>query len=317
MKRTLGEVQADNLDFATHNYTPRRDREEDWCEVSYFLDKDRASGQFSLWRRRDSTPDDEPLSGGSREEIVPGVRGLKFEYYDGFDWYDEWGDPEGRHKGQTSSLDPANLSGMPEAVRITLWLDPGSRPAKEASSEKDSAEPPLVFQTVARLNLAAISQGSASGSTTSGAGQRQCSETKIFGRQPANQTRFGEPSQSKSNNQCMDRRASVLVGLLWCLALLSVVVIGVLHTASMDLRVVKNYGDKIQAHYLALAGIEKAKALLYQDAITRKRSAQNHSGELYDAPEQFRDVRLGRGQFRVFRQGRRDEGSSIIFRRHR
>src|SRR5258705_3720190 len=109
------------------------------------------------------------------------------------------------------------------------------------------------------------------------------------------------------------RRAAVLVGLLWCLALLSVVVIGVLHTASMDLRVVKNYGDKIQAHYLALAGIEKAKALLYQDAIKRRRSAQNHSGELYDAPEQFRDVRLGRGQFRVFRQGRRDEVSNIIF----
>ena len=171
MKRTLGEVQADNLDFATHNYTPRRAREEDWCEVSYFLDKDRASGQFSLWRRRDSTPDDQPLSGGSREEIVPGVRGLKFEYYDGFDWYDEWGDPEGRHKGQSSSLDPANLSGMPEAVRITLWLDPGSRPAKETSPEKESPEPPLVFQTVARLNLAAISQSSASGSTTSSGGR--------------------------------------------------------------------------------------------------------------------------------------------------
>jgi type II secretion system protein J len=174
MKRTVGEVQADNLDFATHNFTPRRAREADWCEVSYFLDKDRASGQFSLWRRRDATPDDEPLSGGSREEIVPGVRGLKFEYYDGFDWYDEWGDPEGRHKGQISSLDRANLSGMPEAVRITLWLDPGSRPAKEASAkeasaEKDSAEPPLVFQTVARLNLAAISQSSG-GSTISGAG---------------------------------------------------------------------------------------------------------------------------------------------------
>jgi competence ComEA-like helix-hairpin-helix protein len=34
---------------------------------------------------------------------------------------------------------------------------------------------------------------------------------------------------------------------------------------------------------------------------------------LYDAPEQFRDVRLGRGQFRVFRQGRRGEDSNIIF----
>ena len=51
-------------------------------------------------------------------------------------------------------------------------------------------------------------------------------------------------------------RASVLVGLLWCLALLSISVVGVLHTLRIDLLVVKNYGDRIQAHYLALAGIE-------------------------------------------------------------
>ena len=53
----------------------------------------------------------------------------------------------------------------------------------------------------------------------------------------------------------MRQDGSILVGLLWCLALLSVLVIGVLHTARMDLLVVKNYGDRIQAHYLALAGI--------------------------------------------------------------
>ena len=109
------------------------------------------------------------------------------------------------------------------------------------------------------------------------------------------------------------RRGSVLVGLLWCLAVLSVVVIGVLHTARMDLLVVKNYGDRIQAHYLALAGIEKAKALLYQDARERSRSGRHHSGALYDAPEQFRDVAFGRGQFRVFRRGREDEGGGTLY----
>ena len=109
------------------------------------------------------------------------------------------------------------------------------------------------------------------------------------------------------------RRGSVLIGMLWCLALLSVVVIGVLHTARMDLLVVKNYGDRIQAHYLALAGIEKAKALLYQDARERSRSARHHSGALYDAPEQFRDVAFGRGQFRVFRRGREDEGGGTLY----
>jgi competence ComEA-like helix-hairpin-helix protein len=108
-------------------------------------------------------------------------------------------------------------------------------------------------------------------------------------------------------------RGSVLIGLLWCLALLSVVVIGVLHTARMDLLVVKNYGDRIQAHYLALAGIEKAKALLYQDARERSRSGRHHSGALYDAPEQLRDVTFGRGQFRVFRRGRTDEGGGMRY----
>lgn len=111
----------------------------------------------------------------------------------------------------------------------------------------------------------------------------------------------------------MRARASILIGLLWCVALLSIVVISVLHTARMDLIVVKNYGDKIQAHYLALAGIEKAKALLYQNAIERSRNGKNHTDELYNSPEQFRDVSFGRGQFSIFRRARRDEGGGVVF----
>jgi len=109
------------------------------------------------------------------------------------------------------------------------------------------------------------------------------------------------------------RRASVLVGLLWCVALLSLVVVGVLHTSRIDLMAGKNYGDRIQAHYLALAGIEKAKALLYKSAHDRSTSGKNHTGELYNAPDQFRDVSFGRGKFRVFRRGRQDEGGGIIY----
>lgn len=105
----------------------------------------------------------------------------------------------------------------------------------------------------------------------------------------------------------------MLVAVLWCLALLSIIVFGVLHTARMDLMVMKNYGDRVQAHYLALAGIEKAKALLYQDALQRSRSRVNHDGALYNAPEQFRNVTLGRGEFSVFRRGRMDEGGGIIY----
>jgi competence ComEA-like helix-hairpin-helix protein len=109
------------------------------------------------------------------------------------------------------------------------------------------------------------------------------------------------------------QRASVLVGLLWCLALLAVVVIGVLHMSRLDLMVVKNQGDTIQAHYLALAGIEKAKALLYHEMTELKRSAKSHSGALYDAPEEFREIRLGRGQFSVLRQGSAEDGGRIVY----
>lgn len=107
--------------------------------------------------------------------------------------------------------------------------------------------------------------------------------------------------------------ASVLVGLLWCLALLSIVVIGTLHTSRIDLMIEKNYGDRIQAHYLALAGVEKTKALLYRDAQQRARSGRNHTGELYNSPDNFRDVRFGRGQFSIIRDGTEAEGGGIIY----
>ena len=158
MHRTLGEAQADNLDFGTHNYTPRRQGEGDFCQASYFLDQDPVTGQLALWRRRNPRIAPDPLSGGTREEIVRGVAGLKFEYYDGFDWYDTWGDVEGKGKAETSQRSRANLTGMPEAVRITLWLNvkPEAKLTREdTSGDKETVEPPLAFQTVARLNLAA------------------------------------------------------------------------------------------------------------------------------------------------------------------
>ena len=111
----------------------------------------------------------------------------------------------------------------------------------------------------------------------------------------------------------MRNRASILIGLLWCVALLSVIVVGVLHTAQMDLMTGKNFGDKIQARYLALAGIEKAKALLYKEAQDRSHSGKNHTGTLYDDTQDFQEVALGRGTFSVLRRGRDDEGGGVIY----
>lgn len=178
--RMLGEMAADNLDFATHFHTPARPREGDYCQVSYFADKSRKAGTFSLWRRRNPTIAPNPLSGGSREEIARGLLGLKLEYYDGQDWYESWGDANPEKRQKNSAVVAPNLAGMPEAVRITLVLDsnPG-KPAVAADAEK-KPEPPLIFQTVVRLELADVPQpasttdnsnNSNSGSDSSQAGQ--------------------------------------------------------------------------------------------------------------------------------------------------
>jgi hypothetical protein len=149
-QRTIGEMEADNLDFATHYYTPAHANEGDYCQVSYYVDKAHGSARYSLWRRRNPHIAPDPLSGGSKEEIVPGLRGLTLEYYDGLDWYDTWGDASVKKKVKYTTTQAPNLAGFPEAVRITLLLD--ASPGK--STEK--AEPPLVFQTVVRLELADV-----------------------------------------------------------------------------------------------------------------------------------------------------------------
>ena len=156
MQRMLGDMEADNLDFATHTYTPRKANEGDFCEISYFLGKDAESGQFILWRRRHPGIAVEPLSGGSREEIARGLRGLKFEYYDGFDWFTEWGDVQGRGKAQNSMKQRPNLIGLPEAVRITLWFEVGAERKKPDAQPPEKGEETMAFQTVCRLNLAGI-----------------------------------------------------------------------------------------------------------------------------------------------------------------
>ena len=179
MRRSIGEIPADNLDFATHNYQPRRAAEADWCAVSYFLDKGKTPGGFSLWRRRDLKPDADPLGGGGREEIATNVRGLRFDYFDGLKWYETWGDPQGRGRKQASARDDYNLYGMPEAVRITVWIEASNRHAKTNATPAEP-EPPLVFQTVARLNLAAAALRTGSGS----AGRDSSSEQQSSNPQP-------------------------------------------------------------------------------------------------------------------------------------
>jgi type II secretory pathway component PulK len=98
-------------------------------------------------------------------------------------------------------------------------------------------------------------------------------------------------------------RGSILVAVLWCLALLSVVVVSVLHTARQDLRLARHQGDLVQARYLAIAGIERAKAALFEDLRQRRRASRPASDSLGDSPDIFRDIALGRGRFSVIQPG--------------
>lgn len=116
----------------------------------------------------------------------------------------------------------------------------------------------------------------------------------------------------------MKRKGSILIAVLWCIAILSVIVTGALYSTRLGLGAAKNFEDKVQAHYLALAGVEKAKALIYHEAAARKKAARNHSGELYDSPSDFRSVKFGRGEFSVINEsgrniayGIRDEESRL------
>ena len=162
MHRMMGEVEADNIDFATHNYTPGHAGEGDYCEESLFLDRDQRSSELILYRRRNPRIAPDPFSGGNREEIARGVLGLQFEYYDGLEWFDTWGDAEGKNKTQTSNRERTNVQGLPEAVRVTLLLESEPGKKRPEGGDQTTNAPPLMFQTVARLNLANSQQKPAS-----------------------------------------------------------------------------------------------------------------------------------------------------------
>jgi len=180
MPRQLEGLEADNLDFGTHHYTPSREREGDFCQTSFFVDKDTQNGQFCLFRRRHPTIGIDPLLGGRREEIARHVLGLRFEYFDGLDWYDSWGEID--EKKRTSNRERSNLSGLPEAVRITLWMDSNPNRKITEGAVLTNVEPPLVFETVVRLNLAqATAQSAASGGQPGGSDTQSTSTSANSG----------------------------------------------------------------------------------------------------------------------------------------
>ena len=103
------------------------------------------------------------------------------------------------------------------------------------------------------------------------------------------------------------RHGSALIIVLWSLVLLSMGAVSVLYGTRVDLRVAKNVGDRTKARFLALAAIEKAKAVLYRESEQQKRSGEAFSAVPYDSPADFREQKLGAGEYQVIRAPRADE----------
>ena len=91
------------------------------------------------------------------------------------------------------------------------------------------------------------------------------------------------------------------------MALLGVVSFSALHTTRLGLLVTRNHGDAIAARYIALAGIERTKALLYQQTKENESSGSPFNDDLFDDPESFQETEFGPGLFRILRSPEEDE----------
>lgn len=108
-------------------------------------------------------------------------------------------------------------------------------------------------------------------------------------------------------------RGSVLVVVLWTSVLLGIGAISVLHATTIDVRVAGNHGDRVQARWLALAGVEKAKAVLYREETRRRESRSPFDASVFSSPSDFREQKLGRGKYDVIRGPAGDELDSKYY----
>lgn len=91
MDRTDGDKSSDILNFvSTVNSYDETESYGDLCEIGYFLYDDPDTGVRGLWRRVQAPPDDDPVYGGTMDELAPWVTQLNFRYFNGNEWLDSW-----------------------------------------------------------------------------------------------------------------------------------------------------------------------------------------------------------------------------------
>ncbi|MBI3098388.1 MAG: prepilin-type N-terminal cleavage/methylation domain-containing protein [Planctomycetes bacterium] len=85
--------ELDRIDFVASidGTDPETTLQYPYSELGYqMLPNDEEAGLYILYRRRSPGFDDEPLKGGSLEELYDRAVSLNFEYTDGKEWVREW-----------------------------------------------------------------------------------------------------------------------------------------------------------------------------------------------------------------------------------
>jgi type II secretion system protein J len=129
--RREGEFPQDSLSFvsAAHTLLTSRGAEGTLCQIGYTLMPDpQVSTQHQLVRRVQIDVRADQDASGEVAALLSHVRGLRFRFFDGQNWLEEWG------KDKTQGT-------LPQAVEVTLYL--GGPDARVA-----------VFSTVVTLPLA-------------------------------------------------------------------------------------------------------------------------------------------------------------------
>src|SRR5688572_14206706 len=112
----------------------------------------------------------------------------------------------------------------------------------------------------------------------------------------------------------MTRRGSALIAVLWSFTILSIVILSAVRATTLELRVARNWSDIEEARWLALAGVERAKAAIHESRRSLRAAAKSHDPALASDAGAFRDVLLGNGIYRVIRSpGPSEAGSQVLF----
>lgn len=151
---------VDELHFTSFNhlkFNPAA-RESDQCELSYFVMENPETGELTLYRREDASPDEDNTEGGEFYELADGIILFNLRYFDGVDWLDEWDSRDYSEDEITDTEVEQNeemVDAMPMAVEVSIVMK-GSRETPPGMLPEEDLANQIAFHTKIRVVLSSI-----------------------------------------------------------------------------------------------------------------------------------------------------------------